>query len=130
MSSSWYSYQLRCNVLVKDLRYLFCLHPNFVSRILTTWINFLYEQTCCPTKNNRHTYKHSIFPTWCLQLSKSKQNAKTVLMRFTFPINAHQTKANQKRAFILDAVYTSTPANLPFRLLEGLVLRLGAPNMA
>ena len=45
-------YQLRYNVLVKDLGYLFCLHPNFVSRILTTWINILYEQTCCPTKNN------------------------------------------------------------------------------
>ena len=40
-------------------------------------------------------YKRSIFPTWCLQLSKTKPNAKTVLMRLAFPINAHQN-ANQK----------------------------------
>jgi len=43
----------------------------------------------------RHPYKRSIFPAWCLQLSKTKQNAKTVLMRLATPINAHQN-ANQK----------------------------------
>ena len=43
----------------------------------------------------RHTYKHSIFPAWCLQLSKTKQNANTVLVRLAFPITAHQN-ANQK----------------------------------
>ena len=37
----------------------------------------------------------SIFPARCLQLSKTKQNVKTVLMRLAFPINAHQN-ANQK----------------------------------
>ena len=43
----------------------------------------------------RHTYKRSIFPAWCLQLSKTKQNAKTILVRLAFPINAHQN-ANKK----------------------------------
>ena len=43
----------------------------------------------------RHPYKHSIFPAWRLQLSKTKQNTKTVLVQLAFPINAHQ-KANQK----------------------------------
>ena len=42
----------------------------------------------------RHTYKHSILPAWCLQLSKT-QNAKTVLVRLAIPINTHQN-ANQK----------------------------------
>ena len=55
-------YQLRCNVLVKDLGYQFCLHLNFVSPILTTWINFLYEQTCCLTKNNITTEGFSAEP--------------------------------------------------------------------
>ena len=43
----------------------------------------------------RHTYKRSIFPAWCLQHYKTKQNTKTVLVRLAFPINAHQN-ANQK----------------------------------
>ena len=38
----------------------------------------------------RHTYRRSTFPAWCLQLSKTKQNAKTILVRLTFPINTHQ----------------------------------------
>ena len=36
----------------------------------------------------RHKHKHSILPAWCLQLSKTKQNAKTVLVRLTIPRNA------------------------------------------
>ena len=32
---------------------------------------------------------------WCLQLSKTRQNVKTVLVRLVFPINAHQN-VNQK----------------------------------
>lgn len=36
-------YRLRCNVLEKDLGDRFGLHPSSVSRILTTWINFLYH---------------------------------------------------------------------------------------
>ena len=110
-------YQLRCNVLVKDLRYQFFLHPNFVLQILTAWINFLYKQTCCPTKitlqqksfllNQTHVQAFYL-SRLVFQLSKSKQNTKMVLMRFAFPINAHQKKANWKCAFIQDAVYTST----------------------
>ena len=73
-------------------------------------------------------YQHSIFPACRLQLSKTKQNAKTVPVRLAFPINAHQN-ANQKPiGSVTGAVYTSTPANLPdppFRFFEGLVPRLG-----
>ena len=36
-----------------------------------------------------------IFPTFCLQLFKLKQNTKTVIMGFVFLINTHQN-ANQK----------------------------------
>ena len=36
-------YRLRCNVLEKDLGDRFGLHPSSVSRIITTWINFLYH---------------------------------------------------------------------------------------
>ena len=43
----------------------------------------------------RHTYKRSIFPAWCSQHYKTKQNVRTVLVRLAFPINAHQN-ANQK----------------------------------
>ena len=32
---------------------------------------------------------------WCLQLSKTRQNVKTVLVQLVFPINAHQN-VNQK----------------------------------
>ena len=38
----------------------------------------------------RHPYKRSIFPTSRLQLSKTKQNTKTVLMWLAFPINTNQ----------------------------------------
>ena len=44
---------------------------------------------------NTCSYKGSIFPAWCLYLSKTKQNANMVLMRLAFPINPHQN-ANQK----------------------------------
>ena len=44
-------YRLCCNVLEKDLGDLFGLHPSSVSRIITTWINFLY-----------HTFKQ--VPIW------------------------------------------------------------------
>ena len=43
----------------------------------------------------RHTYKRSLFPAWCSQHYKTTQNAKTVLVRLAFPINA-QKNANQK----------------------------------
>ena len=43
----------------------------------------------------RQQYKCSIFPACRLQLSKMKQNVKTVLVQLAFPINAHQN-ANQK----------------------------------
>ena len=43
----------------------------------------------------RYQYKRSIFPACRLQLTKTKQNAKKVLVRLAFPINAHQN-ANQK----------------------------------
>lgn len=36
-------YRLHCNVLEKDLGDWFGLHPSSVSRILTTWLNFLYH---------------------------------------------------------------------------------------
>ena len=75
-------------------------------------------------------YKRSIFPAWCSQHYKMKQNAKTVLVRLAFPINAHQNaKASRKCAFILGAVYSSTPADVPdppFQFFEGLVPRLQA----
>ena len=68
------------------------------------------------------------FPAWCLQHSKTKQSAKTVLVWLAFPINAHQnvTEANRKCAFIPGAVYTSTPSftRLSFLIFEGLAPRL------
>jgi len=47
-------------------------------------------KACRVFYRTRHTHKHSIFPAWCLQLSKTKQNTKTVLVQLAFPINAHQ----------------------------------------
>ena len=78
----------------------------------------------------RHKHKRSILPAWCLQLSKTKQNAKTVLKWLAIPRNAHQN-ANQKPigsapvywaqcTLPLDPIYQT----LLFRFFEGLVLRL------
>ena len=78
----------------------------------------------------RHKHKCSILPTWCLQLSKTKQNAKTVLVRLAIPRNAHQN-ANQKpigSVPVYRAQCTLPPhpiyQTLLFRFFEGLVLRL------
>ena len=78
----------------------------------------------CWTKSSQ---KH---PTWCSQLSKTKQNMKTVLTQLAIPINTHQnlikSKVNRKCTCILGAVYTSSPAHLPdppFQYFEGLILR-------
>ena len=61
-------------------------------RMLGNFINCKVCRVFCWT---RHPYKHStgIFPAWrlhSLQLSKTKQNEKTALVRLAFPITAHQ----------------------------------------
>ena len=81
-------YQLRCNVLVKDLCYLFFLYPNFVSRILTTWINFLYEQTCCPTKNNIATEE---FP--------AEPDTRTSILSFPLGVYSFLNQSKTRRRF-------------------------------
>ena len=74
-------------------------------------------------------YKRSIFPAWCSQHYKMKQNAKTVLVRLAFPINAHQN-ANQKPVGSVPsyrAQCTVPPQPMCQTLLfEGLVPRLQA----
>ena len=76
--------------------------------------NFITCWACRVFCWTRHKYKRSILPTWCLQLSKTKQNAKTVLVQLAIPINAHQNanQANQKCTCIPGAVYTSAPSHL------------------
>ena len=64
----------------------------------TLWNVWNFTNCCIACRafcGTRHTHKHSVFPAWCLQLSKVKQNAKMVLVQLAFPIIAHQICKSQ-----------------------------------